>query len=85
MKAPVAKTEKEETSVRIISCPEEGCLKRCQRNSYLQQHLDSGKHVRALEREPPLDKAVYGYTERLEVQTAAMPSVRNDKKCQEKC
>ena len=72
-----SETEKEETSVRIFSCPEEGCLKRYQRYSYLQQHLDSGKHARALEREPLLDQAVYGYAERLEVQTAGIPSVRN--------
>ena len=72
-----SETGKEETSVRIFSCPEEGCLKRYQRYSYLQQHLDSGKHARALEREPLLDQAVYGYAERLEVQTAGIPSVRN--------
>ena len=72
-----SETEKEETSVRIFSCPEEGCLRHYQRYSYLQQHLDSGKHVRALERELLLDQAFYGYAERLEVQTAGIRSVRN--------
>ena len=64
-------------STRIFSCPEEGCLKRYQRYSYLQKHLDSGKHVRAVEREPLLDQAVYGCAERLEIQTAGVQSVRN--------
>ena len=45
--------------------------------SHLQEHLDSVKHVRALEREPLLDQAVYDFAERLEVQTAGIPSVRN--------
>lgn len=38
---------------------------------------DSGKHTRALEREPLLDQAVYGYAERLEVQTVGVPCVGN--------
>ena len=57
--------------------PEEGCIKCYQRYSNLQQHLDSGKHTRALERETLLDQAVYGYAERLEVQAVGVPCVRN--------
>ena len=70
-------TETETSNARLFSCPEEGCIKCYQRYSNLQQHLDSGKHTRALEREPLLDQAVYGYAERLEVQTVGVPCVGN--------
>ena len=54
-----------------------GMYQSYQRYLNLQQHLDSGKHTRALEREPLLDQAVFGYAERLEVQTVGVPCVRN--------
>lgn len=70
--------ETEEPDVRLFSCPEEGCIKRYQRYSHLQHHLDSGKHALAVEREPLLDRAVLGYAERLEVKQVGVPSVREN-------
>ena len=67
----------EDSEVRLFPCPEQGCIKRYQRYSNLQQHLDSGKHTVTLEREPLLDRAVYGYAERLEVQNIDVPIVQN--------
>ena len=67
----------EDSEVRLFSCPEQGCIKRYQRYSNLQQHLDSAKHTVTLEREPLLDRAVCGYAERLEVQNIVFPIVQN--------
>ena len=50
----------------LYSCPEEGCVKTYPRFSALQHHLDCGRHERALEHETLLDKAVHGYSERLQ-------------------
>lgn len=44
----------EEESV-VFCCPEEGCIKVYQSHSSLQQHLDAGKHLLALERESMYD------------------------------
>ena len=67
---------KTEPDVRLFSCPEQGCVKQYQRYSYLQQHLDSGEHTFVLEREPLLDRAIFGYAERLEVQNVVVPTVQ---------
>ena len=60
-------------SSELYACPEEGCTKSYQRFSALQRHLDCGKHVRALESETMLDKAVRGYAARLEGQFTSVP------------
>ena len=61
------KREMETSNAHLFSCLEEGCIRCYQRYSNLQQHPDSRKHKRALEREPLLDQAVYGYVQRVEV------------------
>ena len=61
------------TGSGLYPCPEEGCTKSYQRFSSLQNHLDCGKHVRSLEKESMLDKAVRGYAARLEGQFAGVP------------
>ena len=47
----------------LFSCPEEGCVKTYQKYSSLEQHIQCGKHKRALENETLLDRAMlrYGY------------------------
>ena len=62
----------------LYACPEEGCTKSYQRFSALQKHLDCGQHVRALESETMLDKAVRGYAARLEGQFASVPKFGED-------
>ena len=62
----------------LYACPEEGCTKSYQRFSALQKHLDCGQHVRALESETMLDKAVRGYAARLEGQFASVPQFGED-------
>ena len=60
-------------SSELYACPEEGCTKSYQRFSALQRHLDCGKHVRALESETMLDKAVRGYASRLDGRFTSVP------------
>ena len=57
----------------LYPCPEEGCIKSYQRFSSLQNHLDCGRHVRSLEQESMIDKAVRGYAAKLEGQFAGVP------------
>ena len=65
------------TGSGLYPCPEEGCTKSYQRFSSLQNHLDCGKHVRSLEKESMLDKAVRGYAARLEGQFAGVSQFRD--------
>ena len=65
-------------SSELYICPEEGCTKSYQRFSALQRHLDCGRHVRALESETMIDKAVRGYAARLEGQFTSVPQFRED-------
>ena len=60
------------TGSGLYPCPEEGCTKSYQRFFSPQNHLDCGKHVRSLEKESMLDKAVRGYAARLEGQFAGV-------------
>lgn len=50
----------------LFSCPEEGCIMTYQRYSSLEQHLQCGKHKRALEQETLLDRAMLRYAYELE-------------------
>ena len=59
----------------LFTCPEEGCTKTFLRNSTLMQHLDCGKHQRALENATLFDKAALEYAEQLEGQATLMPVV----------
>ena len=61
------------TGSGLYPCPEEGCTKSYQRFFSLQNHLDCGKHVRSLEQESMIDKAVRRYAARLEGQFAGVP------------
>ena len=64
-----------ESNVGLFSCPEEGCIKRYQRFSSLQWHLDCGRHHLAIENESLFDRAIVGYSERLDVQTGSVPNI----------
>ena len=60
----------------LYSCPEQGCIKRYQRFSSLQRHLDCGKHKRELEKETLFDRAATGYAERLDKQSGCVPTLQ---------
>ena len=68
----------EESNVRLFSCPEEGCIKRYQHCSSLQRHLDCGKHHRVIEKESLLDRAIAGYSERLDLQSGGVPTIQTE-------
>lgn len=57
----------------LFTCPEEGCIRTFMRHSSMMQHLDCGKHQRALERETLYDKAALEYAEQLEGQATSHP------------
>ena len=65
----------DESNVGLFSCPEEGCIKRYQRFSSLQRHLDCGRHHLAIEDESLFDRAIVGYSERLDVQSGSVPNI----------
>jgi len=67
--------EEGDSKAAIFSCPEEGCVKTFERYLSMQQHLDCGKHLRALERSTLLDRAAVGYAQRFEGQCEAVPQV----------
>lgn len=54
------------SSSALFSCPEEGCVMTYQRYSSLEQHVECGKHKRALEQETLLDRAMVKYAYELE-------------------
>lgn len=54
------------SSSELFSCPEEGCVMTYQRYSSLEQHIQCGKHKRALEQETLLDRAMLKYAYELE-------------------
>ena len=45
-----------------------------------QHHLDCGRHERALEHETLLDRAVYGYAQRLQEQSGGAGSCEQQKR-----
>lgn len=59
----------------LFMCSEEGCTKTFLRHSSMMQHLDCGKHQRALEHETLFDKAALDYAEQLEGQATLVPVV----------
>lgn len=56
----------DDSGSKLFSCPEEGCPMSFQRYSSLEQHIQCGKHKRALEHETLLDRAMLTYTFALE-------------------
>ena len=63
----------------LYSCPELGCIKRYQRFSSLQRHLDCGKHKRELEKETLFHFHHFfatGYAERLHKQSGCVPTLQ---------
>ena len=54
------------SSSALFFCPEEGCVMTYQRYSSLEQHIQCGKHKRALEQETLLDRAMLKYAYELE-------------------
>ena len=69
-------TVDDESHSLLFSCPEEGCIKTYQHPSALQHHLDCGRHERTLEHETLLDRAVYGYAQRLQEQSGGVPHMQ---------
>ena len=69
------KSSSDESNVDLFSCPEEGCIKRYQRFSSLQRHLDCGIHHLAIENESLFERAIVGYSERLDVQSGSVPNI----------
>ena len=65
----------------LFACPEEGCTKSYQFYSGLQAHLDCGKHVRALEHETLLDRAMVGYGMLLEAGSSTAPQFEETGEC----
>ncbi|XP_067040180.1 uncharacterized protein [Acropora muricata] len=63
----------EDATNSVFTCPDEGCSQTFLRHSSLQRHLDFGKHLRVLEREMLLDRAIVAYAESLQGQTAEIP------------
>ena len=64
-------------SQKLFFCREEGCIKSYQWYSSLQEHLEIGKHKRALERETLFDRAMLGYASRLEHRASAVPEIHD--------
>ena len=56
----------DDSGCKLFLCPEEGCTMSFQRYSSLEQHIQCGKHKRALEHEMLLDRAMLTYTFALE-------------------
>ena len=75
--AAQVKTDEESTASAegLFTCPEEGCTKTFLRHSTMMQHLDCGKHQRALEHETLFDKAALEYAEQLEGEATLVPVV----------
>ena len=59
----------------LFSCPEKGCTKSYQRYSSLLNHIERGLHKRSLECETLYDRAIMGYTSRLEQGATAIPEL----------
>ena len=57
----------------VLTCPEECCSQTFLRFSSIQQHLECGRHKRAVERDTLFDKAGVGYAQKLEMQYEAHP------------
>jgi len=66
-KADSSTFDNEETAqeTRLFQCPNYGYVKSFQRFSFLQCHLDVGKHKYVLEHETLLDKAMQSYATKL--------------------
>ena len=70
----------EDATNSVFTCPDEGCTQTFLRHSSLQSHLDFGKHLRVLERETLLDRAIVAYSESLQGQTAEIPHLNTASK-----
>ena len=71
----VTESSLDESNFGLFSCPEEECIKRYQWFSSLQRHLDCGRHHLAIENESLFDRAIVGYSERLDVQSSSVPNI----------
>ncbi|XP_078696170.1 uncharacterized protein LOC144924634 [Branchiostoma floridae x Branchiostoma belcheri] len=67
-----------QSSEKLFCCPEEGCIKSYQRFSSLQKHLDIGVHVRMIERETLMDRAILGYAEKVDTGDSSVPQLIDD-------
>ena len=64
--AEISDNEGLDEASHLFACHEEGCIKSYKTFSGLQNHLDIGRHVYALEKQTLLDKAMIQYGTRLE-------------------
>ena len=69
-------TKYNQNESHLFSRPEPWCVKRYQRFSSLQRHLNCGKHKRELEKETIFDRAATGYAERLDKQSGCVPTLQ---------
>lgn len=71
-----ASESRDQVSVKIFSCPEEGCTKTFVRYTALEKHCEYGVHIRALEKVTLQDRAKLSYAQHLEEgQTKALSCV----------
>ena len=63
---PGSASEDGSSSSELFSCLDEGCVMTYQRYSSLEQHIQCGKHKRALEQETLLDRTMLKYAYELE-------------------
>ena len=68
----------EEGQSMLFPCPEEGCVKAYSHFSYLQAHLDTGKHKLALEQETLYDKATRLYSFKLTEGHERIPTLESN-------
>lgn len=69
-------TEQEEPM--LFPCPEEGCVKAYSHFTYLQAHLDTGRHEMVLEQETLYDKAMKLYACKLTEGHVRIPSLESN-------
>ena len=69
-------TEQEEPM--LFPCPEEGCVKAYSHFTYLQAHLDTGRHRMVLEQETLYDKAMKLYPCKLTEGHVRIPSLESN-------
>ena len=68
----------EEGQAMLFPCPDEGCVKAYSHFSYLQAHLDTGRHKLALEQETLYDKATRLYAFKLTEGHERIPTLESN-------
>ena len=68
----------EQEQPMLFPCPEEGCVKAYSHFTYLQAHLDTGRHKMVLEQETMYDKAMKLYACKLTEGHVRIPSLESN-------